>query len=190
MSAASTGAFGQLRRVAIARALASNPSVLVADEAVSALDVSVKAQIVNLLQDLQKELGLAMLFISHDLAIVEHMTHRVAVMYLGKIVEEAPVAELFATPRHPYTRLLLETVPDMEHPRRDRLPEAGEVPSPLAPPPGCAFHPRCPSATAACMAGPVPIQAIAATRVACHWPLAAERGPTARPAAPQLALGV
>jgi peptide/nickel transport system ATP-binding protein len=159
---------GQRQRVSVARALAGTPDFIVCDEPTSALDVSVQAQILNLMKDLQRALGLTYLFISHNLAVVYHLSTRVGVMYLGRLVEIADTARLFAHPLHPYTRLLLATLPDMSMSGRKREPVAGEVPNPIDPPAGCAFHPRCPYANDRCrQERPVLIEHQWA-RVACH----------------------
>ncbi len=159
---------GQRQRISIARGLASSPHFLVCDEPTSALDVSVQAQILNLLRDLQRDLGLTYLVISHDLAVVRFMADTIGVMYLGRLCEVAPADLLFARPRHPYTRLLMETVPDLRRPDRDRQPLAGEVPSPLDPPPGCAFHTRCPLADDRCRQERPGLRDDGAGQVACH----------------------
>jgi len=159
---------GQRQRISIARALATEPEFLVCDEPTSALDVSVQAQVLNIMKDLQRKQGLTYLFISHNLAVVRHVSDEVGVMYLGRLVELAPKHQLFAQPRHPYTRMLLDAIPKMHDTGRARTPVQGEVPNPLNPPSGCAFHPRCPHANARCKAERPQLQTLQGVRVACH----------------------
>ncbi|MDD3885329.1 MAG: ATP-binding cassette domain-containing protein [Victivallaceae bacterium] len=168
---------GQRQRIGIARALAAEPEFIVADEPVSALDVSVQAAIINLLSDIRRDTGAAFLFIAHDLAVVEHISDRIMVMYLGRIVEEGGAHELVASPRHPYTCALLSAVPRIEHDGRKRLVLPGDVPSPLAPPPGCAFHTRCTRCTERCRVETprlAPLADGSSRRCACFNPIPAE----------------
>ena len=166
---------GQRQRVAIARALAMRPDALICDEPVASLDVSIQAQIINLFLKLRRELNLTMLFISHDLSVVRHVSDRVAIMYLGRIVEIGPTEEIFVTPRHPYTRALLDSAPRIAAdgaPAQDILPIRGELPSPLNPPPGCAFHPRCAFAQDRCKRELPILRVLDDLReAACHFPL-------------------
>ena len=160
---------GQRQRIAIARAMALNPAVVIADEPVSALDVSIQAQILNLFMDLQQAFGTAYVFISHNLSVVEHVAHEVLVMYLGKVVEFGTRQSVFSTPQHPYTQALLSASPTLDPAtRRKVIPIQGELPSPLAPPSGCAFHPRCPQVVPRCRAETPQLRDVGGQRVACH----------------------
>jgi len=159
---------GQRQRISIARAIATHPEFLVCDEPTSALDVSVQAQVLNIMKDLQRRQGLTYLFISHNLAVVRHVSDRVGVMYLGRIVELAGKHQLFGQPQHPYTRMLLDAIPKMHDTGRARTPVQGEVPNPLNPPAGCAFHPRCPHANERCRVERPALLELRGVRVACH----------------------
>jgi peptide/nickel transport system ATP-binding protein len=159
---------GQRQRISIARALATQPDFLVCDEPTSALDVSVQAQVLNIMKDLQRKQGLTYLFISHNLAVVRHVSDQVGVMYLGRLVEVADKAELFARPRHPYTRMLLDAIPDIHMSGRSRTPVQGEVPNPLMPPSGCSFHPRCPHANDRCKVERPAQLRFGGALIACH----------------------
>ena len=173
LSAADSGKFphefsgGQRQRIAIARALSSRPELIVCDEPTSALDVSVQAQILNLMRDLQDEFKLTYLLISHDLSVVRHMSNRIGVLYLGRLVEVADAKRLFHEPQHPYTRMLLDAVPDLALSGRRRKSVSGEIPNPISPPAGCAFHPRCPQVTSACKAAVPVLRATPTWQAAC-----------------------
>ena len=174
LSAADVGKYphefsgGQRQRICIARALASEPKIIVCDEPTSALDVSVQAQVLNLMTDLREQLGLTYLFISHDLTVVQHMADRIGVLYLGRLVEEAPRDSLFQDPKHPYTRMLFDAAPRMDAFGREVPPPQGEIPDAINPPSGCAYHPRCPLAVARCSAERPEMRLLGQTRVACH----------------------
>jgi peptide/nickel transport system ATP-binding protein len=159
---------GQRQRISIARALASNPEFLICDEPTSALDVSVQAQVLNLMRDLQREMGLTYLFISHNLQVVHHVSDRVGVMYLGRLVEIGDKRQVFGAPEHPYTRMLLDAIPDLKMTGKARTPVAGEVPNPLNPPRGCAFNPRCPRAFEPCTRERPALLPMDGREVACH----------------------
>jgi len=174
LSAADAGKYphefsgGQRQRICIARALSSEPRIIVCDEPTSALDVSVQSQVLNLMSDLREEFGLTYLFISHDLTVVNHMADVIGVLYLGRLVEEAPRDRLFADPKHPYTRMLFDAAPRMDAYGREVDPPKGEIPDAINPPPGCAFHPRCPLAIGRCRVERPEMRRIGDTRVACH----------------------
>jgi peptide/nickel transport system ATP-binding protein len=159
---------GQRQRICIARALASEPKLIVCDEPTSALDVSVQAQVLNLMSDLKDEFGLTYLFISHDLTVVQHMADTIGVLYLGRLVEEASPEQLFDDPKHPYTQMLLAAAPKMDGFGREVEPPKGEIPDPINPPPGCAFHPRCPIAVDRCKRERPELRTLRGARVACH----------------------
>lgn len=159
---------GQRQRICIARALASNPRLIVCDEPTSALDVSVQAQVLNLMSDLKDDLGLTYLFISHDLTVVQHMADRVGVLYLGRLVEEAAPDVLFDDPKHPYTQMLLAAAPKLDDFGRDVAPPTGEIPDPINPPTGCAYHPRCPLAEDICKSERPQMRMLRGSKVACH----------------------